>query len=543
MSVSTATSSPPQHEDSPSEILRQARRRRSFAVISHPDAGKTTLTEALALHAGAINEAGHVSGKAGRRAVVSDWQEMERARGISISSAALQFEFRDHVLNLVDTPGHSDFSEDTYRVLTAVDCAIMLIDAAKGMERQTRKLFEVCRARQLPVITVINKWDRPGLSALELMDEIELRTGMVPTPLTWPVGEAGDFRGVLDRATGGLIAFTRTAGGATRAGQEHLDAEKAQAQEGLAWDTAVEEVELLTSIGSIHDDESFLAGGSTPVLFASAALNFGVDQLLSVLLEHAPSPSPRPDAAGGFRPLEAPFSGQVFKMQAGMDRSHRDRVAFVRICSGEFERGMTVTNARTGRALATRYAQQVFGSTRSGLDEGHPGDVVGLINANALRVGDTLYADVPVVYPPIPSFAPELFMVCRSKDISKYKQFQRGITELDGEGVIQLLRSDLRGNQSPVLAAVGPMQFEVVSHRMNADFHAEVELESLPYSLAQRTDSASAAWLNRQRDVEVLERPDGTLLAVFTDLWRVRSILREHPEVMLEPLTAGTDAP
>jgi peptide chain release factor 3 len=510
-------------------------------VISHPDAGKTTLTEALALHGGAINEAGHVKGKAGRRGVVSDWQEMERARGISISSAALQFEHQGHVINLVDTPGHSDFSEDTYRVMTAVDCAVMLIDAAKGMERQTRKLFEVCKARGLPVITVINKWDRPGLSALELMDEIETRTGMVPTPLTWPVGVAGDFRGVLDRRTGGYITFARTAGGATIAAQEYVDAAEAHQREGDAWDTAVEEAELLTETGAVHDDETFLAGASTPVLFTSAVLNFGIDQLLTVLLEHAPSPAPRPDVAGGLRPLDAPFSGQVFKIQAGMDRSHRDRVAFVRICSGEFERGMSVTNARTGRALATRYAQQVFGSSRSGLDEGYPGDVVGLINAAAIRVGDTLYAEIPVIFPPIPSFAPELFVVARAKDISKYKQFQRGIAELDGEGVIQVLRSDLRGDQAPVLAAVGPMQFEVVSHRMAADFHADVTLEPLPYTLAHRTDAASAVFLQRQRDVEVLNRPDGTLLALFTDLWRVRGVQREHPEITLEPLAAGSD--
>jgi peptide chain release factor 3 len=374
------------------------------------------------------------------------------------------------------------------------------------------------------------------------MDEIETRTGMVPTPLTWPVGEAGDFRGVLDRRTGGYVTFARTAGGATRAAEERVSGAEAARREGATWDTAVEEADLLTATGAVHDDETFLAGGSTPVLFASAVLNFGIDQLLTVLLEHAPSPSPRPEETGGLRLLEAPFSGQVFKIQAGMDKSHRDRVAFVRLCSGEFERGMSVTNARTGRSLATRYAQQVFGSSRSGLDEGWPGDVVGLINANAIRVGDTLFADVPVVFPKIPSFAPELFVVARSKDVSKYKQFQRGISELDGEGVVQVLRSDLRGDQAPVLAAVGPMQFEVVQHRMSADFHADVSLEPLPYTLAHRTDAASAVFLDRQREVEVLRRPDGTLLALFTDPWRVRGVQREHPDITLEPLAAGSDA-
>jgi peptide chain release factor 3 len=523
-------------------VESEASRRRTFAIISHPDAGKSTLTEALALHAGAILEAGHVNGKLGRRGVVSDWQEMERARGISISSAALQLEHRGHVLNLVDTPGHSDFSEDTYRVLTAVDCAVMLVDAAKGMERQTRKLFDVCAARGLPVITVINKWDRPGRSALELMDEIEARTGMVPTPLTWPVGMAGDFRGVLDRRTSGYVRFARTAGGATRAPQECLGADAALAREGTAWETAVEEAQLLTETGADHDTSMFLARASTPVLFASAVLNFGVDQLLDVLLEVAPSPGPRPDVGGAPRAVHAPFSGQVFKVAAGMDRAHRDRVAFVRVCSGHFERGMSVVNARTGRTFATKYSQQVFGATRSSLDEAWPGDVIGLINASALRVGDSLFADAAVTFPPIPSFAPEFFAVCRGKDSDRYKQFQRGMEELDGEGVVQVLRSDLRGDQAPVLAAVGPLQFEVLVQRMEADFHSPVELSHLEYTVARRTDAASAPALAGQRGMEVLTRTDGTMLALFNDIWRFNSIRRDLPDVLLESLVAGDAA-
>src|SRR5690349_9565433 len=289
-------------------ISAEAARRRTFAVISHPDAGKSTLTEALALHARVIGQAGAVHGKAGRRGTVSDWMDIERARGISITSAALQFAYRDTVVNLLDTPGHADFSEDTYRVLTAVDAAVMLIDAAKGLEPQTLKLFQVCKHRGIPIITVINKWDRPGRHALELMDEIHERIGLRTTPLTWPVGIAGDFKGVMDRRKGHYIRFTRTAGGATAAPEEHIPAEQAYAAAEGDWDTAVEESELLSMDGSDYDRDTFLSGESSPVLFTSAALNFGVNQLLDVLVDLAPPPCPIVDVEGNSRPVDAPFS-------------------------------------------------------------------------------------------------------------------------------------------------------------------------------------------------------------------------------------------
>ena len=350
----------------------EAARRRTFAVISHPDAGKSTLTEALALHARVIQEAGAIHGKAGRRSTVSDWMDMEKARGISISSAALQFGYEGTVINLVDTPGHADFSEDTYRVLAAVDSAVMLLDAAKGLEPQTMKLFDVCRHRGIPVVTVVNKWDRPGLEALQLMDEIRDRTGLEPTPLTWPVGIAGDFRGVLERSSGDFLHFTRTAGGATLAPEERVAPDAALAREGDAWSTAVEESDLLTAMGQQHDEESFLAGVSTPVLFGSAVLNFGVRQLLDVLVALAPPAGPRADAKGDPRPLDDPFSAFVFKIQAGMDSNHRDRLAYVRVCSGVFERGTVVTHASTGKPFATKYAQQVFGRDRETVDLAYP---------------------------------------------------------------------------------------------------------------------------------------------------------------------------
>ncbi|MFP5219730.1 MAG: peptide chain release factor 3 [Actinomycetes bacterium] len=521
--------------------LREAARRRTFAVISHPDAGKSTLTEALALHARVIQEAGAIHGKAGRRSTVSDWMDMEKARGISISSAALQFSYADAVINLLDTPGHADFSEDTYRVLAAVDCAVMLLDAAKGLEPQTMKLFDVCKHRGIPVITVVNKWDRPGLEALQLMDEIRDRTGLEPTPLTWPVGIAGDFRGVLDRATGEFIRFTRTAGGATVAPEERLPAEVAAAREGDAWTTAVEEAELLGAMGQDHDQDAFLAGRTTPVLFGSAVLNFGVRQLLDTLLALAPPPGAREDQKGEPRPVEAPFSAFVFKIQAGMDSHHRDRLAYVRVCSGVFERGTVVTHAATGKPFATKYAQQVFGRDRETVDVAYPGDVVGLVNASALRVGDSLYVDEPVVFPPIPSFAPEHFAVCRAVDSGRYKQFRRGIEQLEQEGTVQVLRSDLRGDQAPVLAAVGPMQFEVAEHRMATEFGAPVTLTRLDYSVARRTDARWAKVLDAESGVEVLERTsDGALLALLGGTWRLQRVLRDHPDVVLEPLVAGS---
>ncbi|AFM19514.1 bacterial peptide chain release factor 3 (bRF-3) [Mycolicibacterium chubuense NBB4] len=527
-------------------VSAEARRRRTFAVISHPDAGKSTLTEALVLHAKAITEAGAIHGKAGRRSTVSDWMEMEKARGISITSTALQFPYTTQtgnscVINLLDTPGHADFSEDTYRVLTAVDCAVMLIDAAKGLEPQTLKLFQVCRHRSIPIITVINKWDRPGRHALELMDEIHDRIQLQTTPLTWPVGIAGDFKGVLDRRSGTFIRFTRTAGGATAAPEEHIDASRAHDAAGADWDNAIEESELLSADGADFDRDSFLRCTSTPVLFTSAALNFGVNQLLEVLAELAPSPSGQLDVDGNLREATAPFSAFVFKVQAGMDSAHRDRIAYARVCSGTFERGDVLTHAATGKPFVTKYAQSVFGQQRSTLDTAWPGDVIGLANAAALRPGDTLYSEVAVQFPPIPSFSPEHFSVARNTDPSKHKQFRKGIEQLDQEGVVQVLRSDRRGDQAPVLAAVGPMQFEVAAHRMATEFGAPISLESLPYTVARICDAADAPTLQKLASVEVFTRTDGVMLAVFSTKWRLENVARENPTVTLRSLVAAGD--
>ena len=523
-------------------ILSEVRRRRTFAIISHPDAGKTTLTEKFLLYGGALAvEAGAVKARGERKSATSDWMALEQQRGISITSTALQFPYRDCVINLLDTPGHKDFSEDTYRVLAACDGAIMVLDAAKGLEPQTLKLFEVCRDRGLPLITFINKWDRPGLDALDLLDNIERQIGMIPTPVTWPVGLAGDFRGVIDRRDDTYVKFTRTARGATKAPEELVDIERAAAEEGESWDKAVEEAALLSQSGADFEVETFLAGISTPTFFGSALTNFGIAKLLDAVVELIPHPADRPSAAGDPRPVTAPFSGLVFKVQANMDKAHRDRIAFVRVCSGHFERGMVVTHARTKKPFATKYAHTVFGQDRETVEEAFPGDVVGLVNANDVRVGDTLYAGTPVEFPPIPTFAPEHFMSVRVKDVGRFKQFRKGIAQLDEEGVVQVLRDPDVGDMQPVLAAVGPMQFDVVAWRLENEFGALSVMEPTRYRVARRTDAESMPLLRSMQGVTVLERSDGTLLALFESPYWLDRVIADQPELTLEKLVAEGD--
>ena len=401
------------------DVAAQAARRRTFAIISHPDAGKTTLTEKFLLYAGAIGVSGTVKAREGRRSARSDWMEMEQQRGISIASTVLQFAYRDHVVNLLDTPGHRDFSEDTYRVLAAADCAVMVLDTAKGIEAQTLKLFEVCRARRIPVLTLLNKFDRPGRDPLELIDEIEDQINLEATPVTWPVGDAGDFRGVIDRRTGDFIRYTRTARGSSEAPEEVIEPGRAAAEEGPAWEAAVEGVALLDEVGATYDEKRFRSGDSSPLFVGSALTNFGVRHLLDAIIDLAPPPGPVEAASGDPRPLAAPFSGFVFKVQANMDAAHRDRLAFVRVCSGHFERGMPVVHGRTGRSFSSKYATTVFGNDRATIDEAYPGDVIGLVNASDLRIGDSIYADKPVEFPPIPRFEPEVFSRARPRDVSR----------------------------------------------------------------------------------------------------------------------------
>jgi len=517
--------------------VTEAGRRRTFAIISHPDAGKTTLTEKFLLYGGALaKEAGSVKARADRRSATSDWMALEQQRGISITSTVLQFPYRECVVNLLDTPGHKDFSEDTYRVLTAADAAVMVLDSAKGIEPQTLKLFEVCRARGLPLITFLNKWDRPGLDGIELLDEIEQRIGVQPAPVTWPVGIAGDFRGVIDARDRSYTRFVRTARGSTIAPEELVDAEAAADEEGPSWTNAVDELDLFEATGQTFDSELFLGGEQTPTFVGSAMTNFGVRKLLDAIIDLAPSPGPRVDRSGVPRPLDRPLAGFVFKVQANMDPSHRDRIAFMRVCSGRFERGMVVTHARTGKPFATKYAHQVFGQDRETVDEAFPGDVVGLVNANDVRVGDTLWGAEPVEFPSIPTFSPEFFSIARVRDTSKFKQFRKGISQLDEEGVVQVLRDRDLGDQAPVLAAVGPMQFEVVVYRLENEFGAPVELSKTAYQVARRTDAASRDQLRAMRGVDVFDRSDGALIALFESSYWLDRLAIDEPELTLEKL-------
>jgi peptide chain release factor 3 len=520
-------------------IAEEAARRRTFAIISHPDAGKTTLSEKLLLYAGAVTEAGAVKARRGRRAATSDWMALERERGISITSTVLRFEHAGLVFNLLDTPGHRDFSEDTYRVLSAADSAVILLDAAKGIEPQTLKLFEVARARGIPLLTFVNKLDRPSRSPLALLDEIERTLGLHPAPLTWPVGVHGDFEGVVERANGSFVRYRKTPGGATAALEEIIDVYRLETANGEAWRTAAEELALLREVGAELDDESFLAGEATPVLFGSAVSNFGVRMLLEALVELAPPPGAQAAVDGGRRPVEAPFSGFVFKTQANMDPRHRDRLAFVRICSGRFEAGMKATNARTGRPVSLSYAHELFGRARETIVEAYPGDVVGLVNASDLRIGDTLFAGEPIAYPSLPTLAPEHFVVARNRHTARYKQFRRGLTQLEEEGVVQVLRYPDRGDQEPILAGVGPMQFDVTAHRLEHEFGAPVSLEPTPYKLARQTDENGERAIRGARGATVAHRADGTRFALFESEFHLRRVRDANPDLVLEALVGG----
>ncbi len=518
-------------------VVEEAARRRTFAIISHPDAGKTTLTEKFLLYAGAVAEAGAVKARGGRRRATSDWMAMEQQRGISITSTALQFTYRGCVVNLLDTPGHRDFSEDTYRVLAAADAAVMVLDAAKGIEAQTLKLFEVCRARRVPILTFVNKYDRPGRDPLELLDEIESQLQLRATPVTWPVGHAGDFRGVIDRRTGDFVRFTRTTRGTTAAPEERVDAAQAAIDEGPAWGHATEESALLDEVGADLDVASFLDAETSPLFVGSALTNFGVRHLLDAIVDLAPSPGARADTTGDHRGVDSPFSGFVFKIQANMDPGHRDHVAFVRVCSGHFERGMTVTHAGTGRPFSTKYAASMFGSDRDTIDDAYPGDVIGLVNASELHIGSSLYEAEPVTYPTIPTLAPELFVRARARDTGRHKQFRRGLEQMDREGVVQVLQDrDGEPTPTPVLAAVGRMQFEVFSHRLEHEFGAVVDLSPTPYTVARRTDAATATQLASSGGVVVMLRTDGTLLALFESPWWLQRLETDHPEWCLDPI-------
>ncbi len=484
MCVSVASFSVP----SPA-LQREVKRRRSFAIISHPDAGKTTLTEKFLLYGGALQLAGSVTARKNQRATTSDWMELEKQRGISVSSTVLQFEYKDCVVNILDTPGHKDFSEDTYRVLTAVDAAVMVVDAGKGIESQTRKLFEVCRRRGVPIFTFMNKMDRPARPSLDLLDELENVLGIHAYPLNWPLGDGPRFKGVYDREHKQVHLFERTAHGAFRApvavsGIED-DGVKAAMDENT-YAQVCDELDLLDGAGADFDIAKVLAGELTPVFFGSAANNFGVQLLLDRFLELAPPPLPMETGGVTIDPASEEFSAFVFKIQANMNPKHRDRVAFIRIVSGKFERDMNVINVRAGDKMRLGNSQRLFARERETVDDAYAGDVVGITGNYDLLIGDTLTSKKGIVFHEIPRFAPECFSYLHNKSTAKYKRFRDGLEQLLKEGVASEFKLlDSGPVQIPLLGAVGPLQFEVLQHRLENEYAAESRIEQADWSIAR----------------------------------------------------------
>jgi peptide chain release factor 3 len=522
-------------------------RRRTFAIISHPDAGKTTLTEKLLLYGGALQLAGSVKARKDQRAATSDWMELERKRGISISSTVLQFDYAGYRVNLLDTPGHKDFSEDTYRVLTAVDAVVMVIDAGKGIETQTRKLFEVCRRRGVPIFTFMNKVDRPTRDPLALVDELESVLGIGAFPVNWPLGAGPGFRGVFDRQTRAVHLFERTSAGAYRAPVTITDLADPFVREKLDesdYLRVIEELEMLEIAGKEYSEPEVLSGQLTPVFFGSAMNNFGVQLLLDSFLERSAPPAAHRAGNRLIQPGDPVFSGFVFKIQANMDPRHRDRIAFVRVCSGKFERDMIVTHAQSGEKVRLSSSHKLFGQERETIDEAYPGDIVGLVGHSGLGIGDTLTQDATIVFQEIPRFPPECFAYLHNPNPGKFKQFRKGMDQLLQEGVIQVFHLRNAGQRVPLLAAVGPLQFEVVQYRLESEYGAPSRLETASWEMLK--------WVRHgmtPAELDALKLPTGCRVAedsalqpviLFPTTWTLDYFRKQNPEVELFDLSADS---
>ena len=520
------------------ELEKAVEQRRNFAIISHPDAGKTTLTEKLLLYGGAIHQAGAVKARHAQRKATSDWMQMEQQRGISITSTVLQFGYEDFQINLLDTPGHQDFSEDTYRTLAAADNAVMLIDAAKGLEPQTRKLFEVCKMRGLPIFTFVNKLDRPGREPLELLDEIEQELGLQTYAVNWPIGMGDRFKGVFDRRKKQIHLFERREHGSKEAEDRVINLGDPQIEEYLEQELYYqfkEDLEILDEIGGDLDLEEVHSGRMTPVFFGSAMTNFGVQLFLEAFLDYALKPEGRSSTEGKICPTYPEFTGFVFKLQANMDPKHRDRVAFIRVCTGKFEKDMTVTHARTGKTVRLSRPQKLFARDRASIEEAYAGDVIGLNNPGVFAIGDTIYRGKKLEYEGIPCFSPELFSYLKNPNPSKFKQFQKGIKELQEEGAVQIMYSADDFKRDPILAAVGQLQFEVVQFRMQNEYGVETKLEPLPYSVARWVEGGWEALEKAGRLFNTIvvkdnwERP----VLLFRNQWNMHQVVEDCPDLKL----------
>ena len=529
-------------------LSKEVSKRRNFAIISHPDAGKTTLTEKLLLYGGAIQQAGAVKARGEQRKVTSDWMELEKQRGISITSTVLQFAYKDKTINLLDTPGHQDFSEDTYRTLAAADNAVMLEDAAKGLEPQTRKLFEVCRMRQIPIFTFINKMDRPGQEPLELLDEIESELGLLTFAVNWPIGSGELFRGVVERATNEVVLFSRAERG-KQSNEIRLkinDPELKNLVEEELLTKALEEIEILDEAGCDLNQELILSGELTPVFFGSAMTNFGVRPFLDNFLDLSQGPVARNSFDGPIVPTRESFSGFVFKLQANMDPKHRDRVAFVRVCSGRFEKDMTVQHARTGKQIRLSRPQKIFGQDRAVVDDAYPGDVIGLNNPGMFSIGDTLFIGPRVEFEGIPCFSPEIFSWLRNPNPSAFKNFRKGVNELREEGAVQILYDKDQSKRDPILAAVGQLQLEVVQHRLASEYGVETRLEPMGYQVARWVKGGWPALDEVGRIFNCKTVQDAWLRPVllFKNEWNLNQLKEDHPEMELNsvaPVVSGVD--
>ncbi len=515
-------------------IEEEIAQRRTFAIISHPDAGKTTLTEKLLLYSGMILSAGMVKGRKGRKAATSDWMAMEQERGISITSSSMQFTYKGVIINVLDTPGHKDFSEDTYRTLTAADCAIMVIDASKGVENQTRKLFEICRLRKIPVLTLINKMDMPGRDPLDLMNEVEEVLQIHSYAMNWPIGMGREFTGVVDRKTNECLFFTKTSqGGAQKADIEKVPLNEAEKRIGRVYPELKQELELLDMAGNVFSRADFLSGDLTPVFFASALINFGIEPFFDAFIHLAPAPHARmADKKDGTEteidPVKTPFSGYVFKLQANMDPRHRDSMAFIRICSGRFERDLTVKNERSGKEIRLSRSHSMLAGERTTLDFAYPGDVIGVINPGLFAIGDTLSVTGGFTFKPLPQFQPEIFATLYAKDVLKRKSFDKGCLQLVDEGAIQMIKPSEMGGDT-IFAAVGQLQFEVMQYRLKAEYGVDTVMNLLPYQCS--------AWIIG--DLKTFNKPSNSLLAqdrqsrpmiLFQNAWSKSYCKEQNPK-------------
>jgi peptide chain release factor 3 len=519
-------------------LAREVARRRTFAIISHPDAGKTTLTEKLLLYGGAVREAGAVRAQKSARYATSDWLAIEKQRGISVSSSVLSFEHQGCRVNLLDTPGHKDFSEDTYRTLVAADSAVMLIDAAKGVEAQTRKLFEVCRLRHIPIFTFVNKMDRQGRDPLDLLSEIEEVLGIDAVPASWPIGMGRDFAGVYDRSARCARLFSGGHHGTLRVEEMRIDGEPrdpaVRAAMGSYADAVADALDLLDGAGVGFEPDRVAVGLQTPTFFGSALTNYGVLPFLDRFLALAPPPGPRASTIGPIEPAARAFSGFVFKIQANMDPDHRDRVAFLRVCSGHFVRGESAVLSRTGKPVRLARSTLLQAQERETVEEAYPGDVVGLFDPNLFRIGDTLSADGGFAFEGIPSFSPEHFARVEVALVLNRKALAKGLAQLSQEGVVQLFTEPGAGTAAMILGAVGPLQFEVLQHRLQAEYGVELKLAALPYQLARWPHAGFDPEAFRFSDsVKIVEDRDHRPVLLFRSAWNLDMTRQKNPDLVL----------